>query len=319
MTMPGAARRRLPPDERWPTGDPSLRAHFHTMADGARVRVVTGGGPSGRPVVLLHGWACSAYSFRHLLPALAAAGYRVAAPDLRGHGQSDKPDDAAAYTADALGAHVAELVATFGGGDRLPVVIGHSLGGALTLRLALGPDAVAGADATVVAPRPAAIVLLNPAGLGPMPLATVARWLTPAPAAGVLSHVLWRPLFALVMGLVRSRADQYTARDLDEYWAPTAEPAFARALRHCVHSFDWRPLPADRLRHLAVPALVVTGTSDRLIGAMADDWAGWDALAAAGARLVPIRGGRHIVHEEQPRRVERLVLDFLRETAPAAG
>ncbi len=292
------------------------------MADGVRAHVVTGGPPDGRPVVLLHGWACSAYSFRHLLPALIAAGYRVAAPDLLGHGRSDKPDDPEVYTTSALTAYAAELVASFGAGPLAPVVVGHSLGGALTLRLGLRDDArtgaVAGAGADAAGRAPAALVLLNPAGLGPVRLATLARWVTPAPAAPLLSFVLWRRLFAVVMGLIRSRPDQYTSRDLDEYWAPTADPGFARALRHCVHSFDWSPLPARRLRRLAIPALVVTGTADRLIGAMADEWEGWAAFDRAGAEMVRIAGGRHIIHEEQPDRVARLVLDFLARTAPPA-
>ena len=55
---------------------------------------VTGQGP---PVVLLHGFPDSGRVWRHQVPALAAAGYRVIVPDLRGYGRSDKPAAVAAY------------------------------------------------------------------------------------------------------------------------------------------------------------------------------------------------------------------------------
>ena len=52
----------------------------------------------GRPVVLLHGFPDSGRLWRHQVPALAQAGFRVIVPDLRGYGRSDKPADVAAYS-----------------------------------------------------------------------------------------------------------------------------------------------------------------------------------------------------------------------------
>ena len=52
---------------------------------------------SGAPVLLLHGFPDSSSLWRHQVPALVAAGYRVIAPDLRGFGASDKPAAADAY------------------------------------------------------------------------------------------------------------------------------------------------------------------------------------------------------------------------------
>ena len=45
----------------------------------------------GPPIILIHGFPELAYSWRHQLPALAGAGYRAIAPDMRGYGGSDKP------------------------------------------------------------------------------------------------------------------------------------------------------------------------------------------------------------------------------------
>jgi len=65
---------------------------------------------AGIPVVLLHGFPELAYSWRYQLPALAAAGYRAIAPDLRGYGQSSKPMGVEQYTLQKLLADVVGLL-----------------------------------------------------------------------------------------------------------------------------------------------------------------------------------------------------------------
>ena len=58
--------------------------------DGTSLAVLDEG--EGRPVLLLHGFPDSSRVWRHQIPALVAAGMRVIAPDLRGFGESDKPE-----------------------------------------------------------------------------------------------------------------------------------------------------------------------------------------------------------------------------------
>ena len=95
----------------------------------------------GRPVVLLHGFPDSGRLWRHQVPALAQAGFRVIVPDLRGYGRSDKPADVSAYSmmllaGDVLAVLAAEKI------DRAHVV-GHDWGAALAWGLAsLVPDRV---------------------------------------------------------------------------------------------------------------------------------------------------------------------------------
>jgi pimeloyl-ACP methyl ester carboxylesterase len=95
----------------------------------------------GRPVVLLHGFPDSGRLWRHQVPALAQAGFRVIVPDLRGYGRSDKPEDVAAYSmmflaGDVLAILAAEQI------DRAHIV-GHDWGAALAWGLAsLVPDRV---------------------------------------------------------------------------------------------------------------------------------------------------------------------------------
>lgn len=94
--------------------------------NGIRLRChIAGEGPL---VVLLHGFPERWFSWAPQLRALAAAGYRAVAPDLRGYGDSDRP--AAGYDVDTLSADIAGLIEALG--ETRATVVGHDWGGALT-------------------------------------------------------------------------------------------------------------------------------------------------------------------------------------------
>jgi pimeloyl-ACP methyl ester carboxylesterase len=97
----------------------------------------------GRPIVLVHGFPELAYSWRHQIAALAQAGYRVIAPDMRGYGRSDKPPDVSDYTIQKLTGDLAGLM------DALDVeksmIVGHDWGALVTWQMALlKPERMAG-------------------------------------------------------------------------------------------------------------------------------------------------------------------------------
>src|SRR5579864_8912171 len=88
----------------------TIQPEFATIqTNGIRLRVALAG--KGPLVVLVHGWPESWYSWRHQIPALAAAGYRVAAPDVRGYGGSDKPAAIEAYSIKEMCADIAGVFA----------------------------------------------------------------------------------------------------------------------------------------------------------------------------------------------------------------
>lgn len=107
------------------------------------VRLATYGIGSGPAVVLLHGFPGLAFSWRHQIPALAAAGYRVIAPDLRGYGRSDRPEEIESYDIDHLTGDLVGLL------DALDldkaIFMGHDWGGLLAWQMPLlHPTRVAG-------------------------------------------------------------------------------------------------------------------------------------------------------------------------------
>ncbi len=100
----------------------------------------------GPLVLLCHGWPELSYSWRHQIPAIAAAGFHVVAPDMRGFGRTSAPADINAYSIfDTVGDMVA-LVAALG--EKQAVIIGHDWGAPVAWHAALfRPDvftAVAG-------------------------------------------------------------------------------------------------------------------------------------------------------------------------------
>lgn len=87
--------------------------------------MVEGEGPL---CVLVHGWPESWYSWRHLIDPLVAAGYRVAAPDVRGYGGSDKPQPIEAYDMIEMTDDVLGVIDTLAGPNGHAILIGHDWG-----------------------------------------------------------------------------------------------------------------------------------------------------------------------------------------------
>ena len=133
------------PDERFSSlpGFP-FEPHYAEVGDGIRVHYLDEGPAGGRPVLLMHGEPTWSYLYRRVVPPLAAAGFRVIAPDLVGFGRSDKP---AALTDHSYRRHVEwmqELVFSrldLGG----VIFFGQDWGGLIGIRLvASEPDRYAG-------------------------------------------------------------------------------------------------------------------------------------------------------------------------------
>src|SRR3984885_8795944 len=111
----------------------TIQPEFATVqTNGIRLRVALAG--KGPLVVLVHGWPESWYSWRHQIPALAEAGYRVAAPDVRGYGGSDKPLAIEDYSIKNICADIGGLIAARG--EERAAVVGHDWGAAIAYRTA---------------------------------------------------------------------------------------------------------------------------------------------------------------------------------------
>src|ERR1700722_18390900 len=107
--------------------------HKFVNTNGIRMHYVEQG--SGPLVVLCHGWPESWYSWRHQIPALAAAGFRVVAPDQRGYGQTDAPAPIESYNILNLVGDIVGLVNSLG--VESAVIVGHDWGAPVAWNSAL--------------------------------------------------------------------------------------------------------------------------------------------------------------------------------------
>ena len=283
---------RLRPEEMFPAGVAGIGARPVQVGD-VQLRVLESGPRDGRPVLLLHGWGASAYMHRFALPALARAGYRAMAVDLKGHGLSQKPVDAdGLYRPECLLREIEGLLDVLG--FERTAVVGQSMGGGLALRLALERPG-----------RVVALGLVSPVGLCAIPAARVGRNISPRVLDRFARLMVPRWLVAGALRLTYGDPALVTDRDIDEYWAPSRDPDFARAMRALVCEFDWEPLDDDRLRALRVPTLLIVGSADRLIRGAAAGGA-----RMPGARMLVLDGG-HDVNEELHDRVDSELVRFI--------
>jgi pimeloyl-ACP methyl ester carboxylesterase len=250
-------------------------------------------------VILVHGWGACAYTFRLLIPVLTAANRRVIAVDLRGHGLSDKPAGERSYSCPALLSDLRALLDVLGVSDA--TLVAHSLGGALALRFALEhPE------------RVRRLVLAAPVGLTPIPYRHVASAMTPRITDRFARFLVPRWIVGMLLRAAYGDPRRVRESDVDEYWAPSEDPNYYRAVRALLRDFDWRPLsPAERGR-MQARSLVILGTADRLLPD-----ARREACELAASTVTIVKGGGHLAIEERPAEVNAAVAAFLDETDSA--
>lgn len=104
--------------------NPSAFAHQHVTVNGIRIHYVEDG--TGPLVLMLHGFPYTWFEWRHQITALASAGFRVVAPDIRGFGESDKPARIEDYTLLHCAGDAVGLVHALG--ETHAFLVGHDLG-----------------------------------------------------------------------------------------------------------------------------------------------------------------------------------------------
>jgi 4,5:9,10-diseco-3-hydroxy-5,9,17-trioxoandrosta-1(10),2-diene-4-oate hydrolase len=290
--LAGCRAPALPEAQLFPAGT-EFTARY-VLIDGTRIRYIDAG--HGAPVVFLHGLGASMYAWRKNLAAVATAGFRVIAFDNRGFGLSDKPParyDNAAY---------ARLAIALMDSLRLTdaVLVGHSMGGAIAAEVAIEyPQRVRG------------LVLVGSAGLGarePL-LFRMARW----PVLGRVALAFrGRGFTARLLKSTYFDPGKVTEADVDQYYAPVAQPEYGRALLAVLRQFRFDALEG-RLDRIAAPTVVLWGEEDRWV-----PLALGRALAAGITRsaFVSVPRAGHSVQEEAPGEVNHLVIRFLQDGVP---
>jgi pimeloyl-ACP methyl ester carboxylesterase len=312
--------------------------------NGVRLRTVEAG-ERGRPVVLLaHGFPELAYSWRHQIPALAAAGYHVLAPDQRGYGGSSCPDAIADYDIAALSGDLVGLLDDIGA--EKAVFVGHDWGAPVVWSSAqLHPDRVAAVAGLSVPPTPRSqvpptqafrrlfgenffyMLYFQQAGvadaeLGGDPARTMRRMIGGLRrASGSEAAKMFAPGpegFIDRLPEPDGLPDWISQAELDHYIAEFTRTGFTGGL-NWYRNLDrnWEIMADPVAATIEVPSLFIAGSADPVLGFMARDRVR-DVVTGA-YREVILEGAGHWLQQERAAEVNAALLDFLAGTATSGA
>jgi pimeloyl-ACP methyl ester carboxylesterase len=277
----------------------------HVTVHGHRRAYVRMG--SGPVVLLLHGLGCDHTTWAPVMDSLART-HTVIAPDLLGHGSSDKPR--ADYSVGGYANGMRDLLTVLG--VDTATVVGHSFGGGVAMQFAYQyPE------------RTERLVLVGSGGLGPDVTPAIRAITTPGfhQLMALLSAPGLRHVATATMRLLaRSRISQ--VRDLGEVadiYDSFKDPRTRAAIRHVVRAVvDWRGqivTVADRAYLTeAMPMCVVWGADDMVIPV---SHASNASALAPSARIEIVPNAGHFPHRDHPERFVKIVRDFMRSTEPS--
>jgi len=288
---------------------PSAESTYRTV-DGVDLHVVTAGEPGDPLVVLLHGFPDFWYGWRHQLPALVEAGFRVLVPDQRGYNLSDKPQALSAYRMGRLSGDVATLVASEDededGNQETAHVVGHDWGAAVAWDLSVRfPDVV---DRLGIVNVPHPTVMERTLKTNPRQL--LRSWyMFYFQVPGLPEWFLSRDDAAGVASVLRSSSNPgaFTDTDLQHYRQAYRRPGAARGPVNWYRALFRRRDDPPRER-VEAPALVIWGDQDdALLPEMADRSLDY----CVDGRLERFPDASHWVHREEPERVNEVLLTHL--------
>jgi pimeloyl-ACP methyl ester carboxylesterase len=320
---------------------PTTLKHRVINANGLKFHIAEQG--SGPLVLLCHGFPESWYSWRHQIPALADAGYRVIAPDMRGYGGTDGPPERDSYSIMDLVGDMVGLVAALG--ERSAVVIGHDAGATVAWNAALlRPEvfpAVVGMSVPFRQRGPAPpLRLLRQAGLNTYywiyyqdvgvadaeydrdPKATVRRTLYTfsgdAPHSDINRRILEPGKGALDNTLEPDHLPPWLGeKDLDYMASELARRGFRNPLNYYRNiDRNWELLAPWAGAMIHQPALFIAGKEDHVIRGPTGQQQLKDLpITVPGIRgVVLVDGAGHYIQQERPKEVNAALLDFLRGT-----
>lgn len=284
--------------------------HRFVSANGARFHVAETG--EGAMVLLMHGFPQFWYTWRHQMSAIADAGWRAVAMDLRGYGASDKPPRGYdTYTAAADAAAVIRSL-----GEESAVVMGQGLGGFIAWSMPTLQPGAAHAIGSLSMPHPR---VLRRASFRSARQRRASRYLLELQRPFVPERTMARD-HGYVERLLRAWSSPFgeypTAQDVARYGNAMAMPFVGHS---AAEHYRWLgrsqlrqdgPLFNRRLRRpIGVPVLHLQGTEDGCVVASATQGSGRYVTGAYTHELVD--GAGHFLTEESPERVSAAIVDWL--------
>ena len=278
--------------------------HYRVPTNGLYLHVVQCGPTDGPLVILLHGFPEFWYAWRNQIEVLAAAGFRVWAPDQRGYNLSDKPGSVRDYAIDELGADIIGLIDA--AGHETAAIVGHDWGAAVAWYLAAHQPSRVSRLVVLNVPHPRVLgraLLRKPGQL-------LRSWYIfffqlPWLPEALLRRRSWR--FARQSLRSTSRRGTFSDADLMLYEAAWALPS---ALRGMINWYRAAARFASRLGktgRVAVPVRIIWGEKDAFLKRELAQ----ESLAYCDNGELTYLPATHWVQHEEPDKVNKLLIEFL--------
>jgi pimeloyl-ACP methyl ester carboxylesterase len=268
--------------------------------------VEAGAGPL---LVLLHGFPEFWFSWRLQIAPLAAAGFRVIAPDLRGYNLSSRPAGVEAYSADRLAADVRGLIGELGAESAL--LVGHDWGGTVAWATAMGHPEVVDRLVIINAAHPRKLNegLRNPNQL--RKLWYFFFFQLPGLPERIVRAGTWR----FFRRYQRDARPPYTPEDTERYIESWSKPGAAAAIINYYRAAVRQSKQVQaQLRPISAPTLVIWGQRDRYLGPKLAEPDSADVPNLDRVERLP--DASHWVHHDEPERVTQLLVDFFATARP---
>jgi len=322
---------------------PTLR---FIKSNGINMRIAEMG--KGPLVILVHGWPESWYSWRHQMPALAAAGYHVVAPDMRGYGKTDKPAAVEDYDIKHVTADIVGIVDAMK--EKTAVVVGHDWGSIVAWNaMLLHPKRFSALAAMSVpyggrAAQSPMDSMRKAFGENFYYITYFQEWNVAerefdADPRGILSRLYlspdspretptvtdpkriaggWIPR----LGAPKELPTWLTAADLDYYVKEFTEAGFRGGINYYRNFHrNWEITPQLNDAKITAPVMFLAGEKDVVIrGATAAQLTTNMQRTATDLRNVTLLpGAGHWVQQERAAETNAALLQFLKEVAPTSG
>ena len=291
----------------------------------------------GPLVVLLHGFPEGWYSWRHQMPALAAAGYHIVAPDQRGYGQTDRPSEVDSYSMFHLVGDVVGLIKALG--EKSAIVVGHDWGASVAWNTALfRPDLVRAVAALSVPLRPRIArppldvyrealgpnfyqLYFQEPGVAELELERDVRHTMTAILCGESGDVARVPDLMVTdkgfldgLEVLQPLPSWLTERDLDHWTAEFSRTGFAGGLNWYRNvNANWERLAPWSGASVMAPALYVVGDRDDVyqVPGITEFVQGLKKSVPNLTQMVVLEGCGHWTQQERPAEVNAALLEFL--------
>jgi epoxide hydrolase 4 len=280
------------------------RRHGYAELDSVRLHYVEEG--EGPLVVLLHGFPEFWYGWRRQISPLAAAGFRVVAPDMRGYNLSGKPTGAGSYSPELLAGDVRDLIAERGG-EGGAMLAGHDWGAAVAWATAMRHPESVRRLAILNVPHPRRMF----EGLRTARQLRRSWYMFFFQLPGIPERLLRARRFeGLQRPFASARKGTYVASDIDRYVEAWSQPGALTAMLNYYRA-AFRPASSSRgggMPPVTAPTLVIWGERDRFLGAELAEPHPADVPNLE--RVVRIPNASHWVALDEPELVNKLLTEF---------